>query len=193
MEGYLHSRPLRNVKGVLAMRRFRSSGGKLWFLLGLAAAGLLMPATVVAAISVVRIQGTGSNVANVDAAHQLLAVENDPATFFVTGYPATNSPNCVVLQTPTSGKAMIVRQLRFFRTDTHFDQSHGFLVFTNSTCTGAIVLIEVQTAGNPSATETFEPGLPVKAGNGLSVEGFGTGLLGEAEATGYLVPSTTVP
>ena len=176
------------------MRPMPSFNGKIGFVLGLIAAAVLMPATVLAAASLVRIQsGTGTATANVDGAHQLLVAEADPKSFLSTGYLAVANGSCTLLRAPITGKGIIITQARFItQTSPAFDASHGFIVWRNSTCNGADALI-VFPDSLGSQTETLAPGLPVSGGNGISAQAFGTGLTGELQINGYTVPDTAVP
>jgi hypothetical protein len=165
--------------------------GRLGFLAGVLAAAILMPATVIAATSLVRIQsGSGTTTANVDGAHQLLVAESDPRSFLTSGYLTVSNGSCSQLVAPITGKALMVTQLRLLtRASPSFDASHAFVMWTNSTCNGADVLI-LYPMGLGNDTETFEPALP---GSGVSAELFGSGLVAESSINGYTVPSAAAP
>jgi hypothetical protein len=171
--------------------RWPSSNGA-WFAVGVMLAAILTPAAAFAAASIVRVQGGAGNTANVDVAHQLLTVENDPKSTFHAGYRILVPGVCQILDSDPS-RGMIVRQLRLATLNSpSFDRFHGAALYPNSTCAGAYVLLAIPERVG-TITETFEPGVPIAAGDGISMRAFGASYAGDAEVSGYLVPATAVP
>jgi hypothetical protein len=176
---------------VQAQTRF---GSRAWFVAGLIVAAILAPAATVAAASLIQIQGSNGNVANVDPAHQVLVAESDPAAFHTSGYPETDTtPGCVVVDARPATKALILRQVRFWvKAGSPIDASHGLIVFPNRTCVGSAIAIYIPSHLG-SETETFEPGWPIRAGAGVSIQAFGSGLTAETSIFGYTVAPAAVP
>lgn len=168
--------------------------GSAWFAAGLVLAAVISPAVTLAAVSLIKVEGNSGTVADVTGDRQLLVAESDPKAFVISGYPETDSTGgCVVLNHRPAGKGMIVRQVRIFvKSSGAFDANHGLLLYSNATCAGAIAWVYVPT-GAGSYTETFDPGLPVKAGGGVSVLAFGSGVVAETEITGFSVPAAVIP
>ena len=162
-----------------------------FFVLGILVAAVMMPAAVVAATALVRIEGPGGNVAAVSAAKQLQAAESDPAAYLnkraVISAPAT----CVVLDSRPTTKAAILSQLRI---GVGGGTNVIFQLFRNRTCAGSPFYEQVlPNVTARSHSETFEPGVPVKAGGGLSFMVFGSGVSGSVSMYGYTVPPAAVP
>lgn len=165
----------------------------MWFGLGILLAGVMLPATVVAAASLVRIQGPSGNVAQVDAARQLMVAESDPAAFYTAGANNSSATGCQVVVAQPSTKALIVRQVRIAVVGSNsLDGQHWMGVWPNKTCTGTVMLY-FQPSELGSHTETFEPGYPVAASAGVSIRSFGTGFSSRVDLTGYTVPAAAVP
>lgn len=163
------------------------------FFLGVVLAAAMLPATVVAAVSLIRIQGQSGNVAQVDAAKQLMVAESDPAAFRTVGLGVDSDDGCIVIDSRPATKALIVRQVRVTVVSSPaFDLSHFLMVFPNKTCTGTPLLF-FQPWHLGTNSETFEPGVPVKASSGVSVRLFGSGLSASVQIYGYTVPPAAVP
>jgi hypothetical protein len=166
-----------------------SRGG--WLAVGLVAGGLLSPAAVYAAATVVNIAGPSGRVAEVAGTNQLQVVESGPGVYFESGYPALTTGSCTVVAKPPSGRAFIVTQLSVVTlASPTFDRSHGIVMFRNATCAGAATFVDLPTHLGESAHD-FHPGIPTKTG--ISILAFGTGYQAEAEVRGYTVAATAVP
>lgn len=144
-------------------------------------------------MSLIRIQGPNGNVAQVDAAKQLMVAESDPAAFRMVGLGVDSGDGCMVIDSRPSTKALIVQQLRIVLLGSQsFDSSHFLLAFPNKTCTGTPILY-YQPWHLGTHSETFEPGVPVKASSGVSVRWFGSGVFSLVQVHGYTVPPAAVP
>jgi hypothetical protein len=164
--------------------------GRGWFVIGLITAALVMPVSAVAATSIVKLGGGAGNTAYVNRAHQLLVAENDPKSTFVTGYLSLTPGVCRVLKSASS-RAMIVRQLRVLVQSGTSDSSHGIVMVNKAGCAGSNTFIDSSLSAG-STTETFDPGLPVPAGDPITLQSFGSGLSMEVEVSGYFVPANAV-
>ena len=166
----------------------------LMFLSGLLAAAVLLPATVMAAASVFTLQGGSGNSANVDAAHQLMVAESDPAAFLPFLYhQVDNGLTCVVLDRRSATKALVIDQLRIEVVSSDaLDFAHRVDVYPNTSCSGGPLFV-YQPSHRGSYTESFAPGYPIRASTGVSAVAHGSGLETYIGVSGYTVAAAAVP
>ncbi len=172
---------------------------RVTFLLAIALMAILIPASAVATVSLLKIQGGAGNVANVDVAHQLLAAESDPKTFLSTPYAHIATASCTVIDTQPASKALIVQQLRFVVEPTSASLLAPVYVYPNTTCSGTPMYWYQPTRDIPYSVSSldymtdsfvFEPGVPIAAGGGVSAT---ASLTVDIALNGYTVPPTAVP
>lgn len=101
------------------MSKFKNMPGFAWLVIGVCVTALVLPSAAYATgvLKQVGIEGTSGQKANVTAAGQILATETPPASYesyenTVDSADGDNSHDqCVVLATPTTGDAIVVRQV----------------------------------------------------------------------------------
>jgi hypothetical protein len=189
------------------MRFSRPSTGTI---LGATAVFIALGGTAFAAgATVVNIAdpNTPANIAHVNSSGQLQTAGSTSVTNTVTteltapsAYvdgavaDAIGGDGCVVIATPPSGKAMIVRDVTV---DVFSDPSPGegdnLPIFTGTTCEeGGVAIGDVNPPTVGVTTLPFDPGLGVPAKSGLSA--FANGSVdAEIYVDGYSVPSSQVP
>jgi hypothetical protein len=143
---------------------------------------------------------TPANLAHVDASGKLQASVGNtvntqltaPNTYLhTTTFAIVSSRGCLVLATPPSGKAMIVREVRV---DVFGDPSPGpdqdLTIYRDNTCTSQVADVNPGTLGE--TVLPFDPGLGIPANSGISARATGA-VEAEAYVDAYSVSSGSVP
>lgn len=170
---------------------------------GLLVAGFVLCALLIptgalsAAPSLVGIAGkSGSPIASVDKAHQLLAAESDPANAVVIR-ATVNGTNCGQIYTVPSGKALVLESVTFAGSFTGTGTATGELVvYSGPGCGGPIWALAYfsQSAGS-SQTINEDLGSQAVIPQGTQVDMFELPALTSSNAMlyGYLVPASAAP
>jgi hypothetical protein len=170
---------------------------------GLLVAGFVLCALLIptgalsAAPSLVGItDNSGTHVASVDKAHQLLAAESDPANA-VTIVGIVNGTTCGSLYTVPAGKALVLKNVTFAGTFSGTGTGTGELVlYSGPGCSGAIWALAYfsQSAGN-AQTINEDTGSQVVIPPGTQLDMFELPSLTDSNVVlyGYLVPAAAAP
>ncbi len=135
--------------------------------------------------------GDGSGAMSVDGYTQYAA----PSTFFHSdALDLELNDGCVVLATPPTGKALVIREVKIDTvgnpsTDNNASNNYVHL-FSDTTCSHVIAGVHPEVVG--LTVVPFDPGLGIAAKSGLSVKITGA-LDVDAYADGFSVPSAQVP
>jgi hypothetical protein len=147
---------------------------------------------------------TPANLAKVDASGRLQTAGSTSVTNTVntqlappsayihtTTFAITTSRGCLVLATPPTGKAMVVRGVRI---DVFSDPSPGpdqdLTIYSDATCTTQVADVNPATVGE--TVLPFDPGLGIPAKSGLSARATGS-VQGEVYTDAYSVSASSVP
>jgi hypothetical protein len=130
-----------------------------------------------------------SRVSKVDVGDRLAVQEVPPASFYHSAHGGLGSGlGCVVVATPPSGKALIIRQVRV---DAYSNSGGGTVYISVGTDCDSLVGDVTATTIGPSTT-TFDPGLAIPHGSALSVSIAGA-IDADVYVDGYRVDANVVP
>jgi hypothetical protein len=165
-----------------------------WTLLGLAVGLVVAPVSALAAFSDVRVVGVfGSPQAQVTPAYQLRTAEIDPSQIRNYDVIASGSPACKNVSIP-SGNSFLIRTIQI---DAYNVPTPGLsdtvYIYDALNCGGGHIASLTPLSTRENATVPLEPGVPIRAGTGFSVQSVSSDMSAEVHVTGYLMPSGAVP
>jgi hypothetical protein len=135
-----------------------------------------------------------TRVARVEQGNRLAVQEVAPSTFFhhqTLGIAA--SPSCVAIATTPAGKALVIRQVRVNVTaDPSPGSSDIIYVYSGTGCSAGTEAGTVNPPTVGQTTMTFDPGLAIPNGSGMSVVVHGS-LAADFYADGYSVAPAVAP
>jgi hypothetical protein len=135
-----------------------------------------------------------ARIAHVDAGGKLAVEDAAPADFYhLATFGTDNTSGCVVIATPPAGKALIVRQVRVnVFSDPAPGPDNNVAIYADSTCTNEVGDVNPATVGQ--TTISFDPGLAIPSGSGLSASiAPHASVRAEEYVDGYTIVSTSVP
>ncbi len=170
---------------------------------GLLVAGFVLCALLIptgalsAAPSLVGItDNSGTRIASVDKAHQLLAAESDPANAVVIR-ATVNGTNCGLIYTVPAGKALVLQSVTLAASFTGTGTGTGELVvYSGPSCSGSIWALAYfsQSAGtSQTINENLSSEAVIPAGTQVDMFELPSLTSSNALLYGYLVPASAAP
>jgi hypothetical protein len=179
------------------MSRLRNLAPSGWVTVGLVIGAIILPTAALAAFSDVRIVGTnGSTQAQVTPANQLRVAEIDPFRITMFTFDPILSNNCQSQNVP-AGSSFMLKQAVIDAYEVNQPTTPlSVFVYAAKGCPGTGAVGSVTPATTGTTTIPFEPGIPIKSGEGVSVYVQGTAsgtVTARIHLLGYTMPASAVP